>query len=137
MGERAGQIDLEHLMFEMLICCLGSSKEQTPRQDQVGKRLPGEMAVKDGREGAGVGEEIPRCRTVTCEERWGRETGEEGVCRHSPSKKGSARSLGSAEPKSAIGGAHMPQGWICPVPPSLWLTPPQPMLRHKLGEAHR
>ena len=77
MGERAGQIDLEHLMFEMLICCLGSSKEQTPRQDQVGKRLPGEMAVKDGREGAGVGEEIPRCRTVTCEERWGRETGEE------------------------------------------------------------
>ena len=57
MGERAGQIDLEHLMFEMLICCLGSSKEQTPRQDQVGKRLPGEMAVKDGREGAGVGEE--------------------------------------------------------------------------------
>lgn len=40
MGERAGQFDLEHLMFEMLICCLGFSKGRL-RQDQVGKRLPG------------------------------------------------------------------------------------------------
>ena len=121
----------------MLICCLGSSTEQTPRQDTMGKRLPGEMAVKDGREGAGV-REISRCRTVTSEERWERETGEGDVCRHSTFlRRAQPGPWGVLEPKSASGGVHMPQGWICTVPTSLWLTPPQPMLRHELGEAHR
>lgn len=122
----------------MLICCLGSSKEQTPRQDRVGKRLSGEMAVKDGGEEAGVEEEIPKCSMVIHEERWERETGEEDVCRHSTFlRRAQPGPWGVLEPKPAIRGVHMPEGWICPVPPSLWLTPPQPMLGHKLGEAHR